>query len=255
MIHSEGRPKIAIVDPNTLAAMGLKQILQDIMPIMSVDNYGSFLELEANQPDQYFHYFVAMNIVLENRAFFRQMGLTDEQIIRAQVTKAILDLAKAGKLQPGAQLVIGCSTSEIAGGQIGKASAPEIGEWVAGAVLNVCGQRGFVPIFQCCEHLNRSLVMPLSAAKENRYVRVNAIPQPKAGGSVPAAAWKQMEDPCLVMAVQADAGLDIGDTLIGMHLRPVAVPARLAADHGGYARVTAATTRPKYIGGSRAQYE
>ena len=114
--------------------------------------------------------------------------MTDEQVIRAQVTKAILDLAKAAKLQPGSQLVIGCSTSEIAGGQIGKASAPEIGEWVAGTVLNVCRQREFIPIFQCCEHLNRALVMPKSAAVAAGYIRVNAIPQPKAGGSVPASS-------------------------------------------------------------------
>ena len=145
--------------------------------------------------------------------------MTDEQIIRAQVTKAILDLAKAGNLQPGAQLVVGCSTSEIAGEQIGKASAPEIGEWVAAAVLNVCRQREFIPIFQCCEHLNRSLVMPLSAAKECRYVRVNAIPQPKAGGSVPAAAWKLLEEPCLVMNVQADAIINSENAgAVGMEL-------------------------------------
>lgn len=175
-------------------------------------------------------------------------------MIRAQVTKAILDLVKAAKLQPGAQIVVGCSTSEIAGGQIGKASVPEIGEWVAGAVLNVCSQQGLIPIFQCCEHLNRSLVMPLPAAKENRYVQVNAIPQPKAGGSVPAAAWKLMEEPCLVMNVQADAGIDIGDTLIGMHLRPVAVPYRGEIKKIGNANLVCAWSRLPYVGGERAVY-
>ena len=181
--------------------------------------------------------------------------MTDEQIIRAQVTKAILDLAKAGNLQPGAQIVVGCSTSEIAGGQIGKASAPEIGEWVAEAVLSVCQQKELIPIFQCCEHLNRSLVMPLFAAKESRYVRVNAIPQPKAGGSVPAAAWKLLDDPCLVMNVQADAGLDIGDTLIGMHLRPVAVPYRGEIKNIGHANLVCAYSRLPYVGGERAVYQ
>ena len=181
--------------------------------------------------------------------------MTDEQMIRAQVTRAILDLAKAGNLQPGAQLVIGCSTSEIAGGQIGKASAPEIGEWVAAAVLSVCRQKELIPIFQCCEHLNRSLVMPLFAAKESRYVRVNAIPQPKAGGSVPAAAWKLLDDPCLVMNVQADAGLDIGDTLIGMHLRPVAVPYRGEIKNIGHANLVCAYSRLPYVGGERAVYQ
>ena len=180
--------------------------------------------------------------------------MTDQEIIRAQVTKAILDLAKAAKLQPGAQIVVGCSTSEIAGGRIGKASVPEIGEWVAGAVLNVCAQRGFIPVFQCCEHLNRSLVMPAKAARESRYTLVNAVPQPKAGGSAPAAAWKMMEEPCLVKSVQADAGLDIGDTLIGMHLRPVAVPYRGEIKQIGHANLVCAYSRLPYVGGERAVY-
>lgn len=181
--------------------------------------------------------------------------MTEQEMIRAQVTKAILDVAAAGHLEAGAQFVVGCSTSEIAGGKIGKASVPEIGEWVAGAVLNVCRQKGLIPIFQCCEHLNRSLVMPLSFAKELGYIRVNAVPQPKAGGSVPAAAWKMMEEPCLVMRVQADAGIDIGDTLIGMHLRPVAVPFRGEITRIGQANLVCAYSRLPYVGGARAVYE
>ena len=109
--------------------------------------------------------------------------MTDREIISAQVTKAILDLAVAGKLQKGDQLVIGCSTSEIAGGKIGKASVPEIGEWVAAAALRTCEAKGLIPIFQCCEHLNRALVMPLEAARTLGYTRVHAIPQPKAGAA------------------------------------------------------------------------
>ena len=182
------------------------------------------------------------------------MTMTDQEMITAQVTKALLDLKTAGKLQPGAQIVIGCSTSEIAGGKIGKASAPQIGEWVAGAVLRFCENMQFVPIFQCCEHLNRSLVLPLATAEKFGYRQVCAVPQPKAGGSVPAAAWKMMERPCLVMAVQADAGLDIGDTLIGMHLKSVAVPYRGEIDQVGHAHVVAAYTRLPYIGGERAVY-
>lgn len=178
----------------------------------------------------------------------------DRETIRQQVAQAIRELARAGRLQPGAQVVIGCSTSEISGGQIGKASAPEIGEWVAGAALDTCREHGLIPIFQCCEHLNRALVMPLFAAKESRYTQVNAVPQPKAGGSVPAAAWKMMEEPCLVMAVRADAGIDIGDTLIGMHLRPVAVPFRGTVKTVGEARVVMAYSRLPYVGGARAVY-
>ncbi len=181
--------------------------------------------------------------------------MTEQEMIRAQVTKAVLDVAAAGKLEKGAQIVVGCSTSEIAGGQIGHASVPEIGEWVASAVLNVCAQKGLTPIFQCCEHLNRALVMPKSAAIAAGYTRVSAIPQPKAGGSVPAAAWKMMEDPCLVMRVQADAGVDIGDTLIGMHLRPVAVPYRGEIKQVGSAHVVCAYSRLPYIGGERAVYK
>ena len=180
--------------------------------------------------------------------------MTEQEMIMASVTKALLDLKAAAKLQPGAQIVIGCSTSEIAGGKIGKASVPEIGEWVAKAAISVCNQLGLVPIFQCCEHLNRALVMPQDAAIRHGYTQVCAVPQPKAGGSVPAAAWKLMERPCLVMAVQADAGLDIGDTLIGMHIRPVAVPYRGAIAAIGHAHVNAAYARLPYIGGERAVY-
>ncbi len=181
--------------------------------------------------------------------------MTDQEMIRAQVTKAVLDVAAAGKLEKGAQIVIGCSTSEIAGGQIGHASVPEIGEWVASAVLNVCSQKGFIPIFQCCEHLNRALVMPKSAAVAAGYIRVNAIPQPKAGGSVPAAAWKLLREPVLALNVQADAAIDVGDTLVGMHIRPVAVPLRPQYPSLGAARVVIAYSRFPLIGGQRAVYE
>ena len=181
--------------------------------------------------------------------------MTDYEMITAQVTKALLDLKIAGKLQLGAQVVIGCSTSEVAGGKIGKNSAPQIGEWIAEAVLKFCKNANLTPIFQCCEHLNRSLVMDKEAAEKAGYTQVCAIPQPKAGGSVPAAAWKMLENPCLVMAVQAHAGLDIGDTLIGMHLRPVAVPFRGEIDKVGSAHVTCAYSRLPYIGGERAVYQ
>ena len=181
--------------------------------------------------------------------------MTDQEMIQAQVTKALLDLKIAGKLQPGAQIVIGCSTSEIAGGKIGKASVPLMGEWVAQAVLSFCAAHELVPVFQCCEHLNRALVMPLAAALRFGYTRVNAVPQPKAGGSVPAAAWRMMDSPCLVYQVQADAGVDIGDTLIGMHLRPVAVPYRGDITQVGHARVVTAYSRLPYIGGERAVYQ
>ena len=168
--------------------------------------------------------------------------------------ESIEELVRAGHLEPGSLIVLGCSTSEITGARIGKGSVPELGIIVAQAFLSSCRVRDMHPVFQCCEHLNRALVMPKSAAVAAGYIRVNAIPQPKAGGSVPAAAWKMMEDPCLVMRVQADAGVDIGDTLIGMHLKPVAVPYRGEIRQVGNARVVCAFTRLPYIGGERAVY-
>ena len=179
----------------------------------------------------------------------------ERQQIERELRAAMEAVCAAGRLQPGAQMVIGCSTSEIVGGVIGHASAPEVGAWVAETVLAFCAERGYTPVFQCCEHLNRALVIPLAAAEKHGYDRVCAVPQPKAGGSVPAAAWTRMEAPALVTHVRADAGLDIGDTLIGMHLRDVAVPFRCpGVAQIGQAHLTMAYTRLPFIGGSRAVY-
>ncbi|MBR1586180.1 MAG: TIGR01440 family protein [Clostridia bacterium] len=178
----------------------------------------------------------------------------DQTQISAQIHQALAELSEAARLEKGAWIVTGCSTSEIAGGRIGKASVPEIGEWVARAVIDFCEEHGFVPLFQCCEHLNRALVMPLQAAKERDLIRVSAVPQPKAGGSVPAAAWRMLREPCLVLQARADAGIDIGDTLIGMHIRPVAVPFRGEVRQIGYANLVCAFSRLPYIGGERAVY-
>ena len=108
--------------------------------------------------------------------------------------------------------------------------------------------------FQCCEHLNRSLVVERAVAEKYNYEIVCAVPQPKAGGSLATAAYRRMSDPVLVSAISADAGIDVGLTLIGMHLRRVAVPVRLPVTHVGQALVTAARTRPALIGGERACY-
>ena len=151
-------------------------------------------------------------------------------------------------------LVVGCSTSEIAGGVIGHASQPNLGEDVAGAILETANKLGFDTAFQCCEHLNRALVMEEAAAEKYGYEIVAAVPHPKAGGSCASAAYRMMEKPVLVEAVSADAGLDIGQTLIGMHLKRVAVPVRLSMDKIGSALITAARTRPALIGGERAKY-
>ena len=157
-------------------------------------------------------------------------------------------------LNPIRLLVIGASSSEIAGGVIGHNSTYEFGEAVAQAALEVCKTHGAGAAFQCCEHLNRALIMERNEAERRGCEIVSVIPQIKAGGSLATAAWKLMDDPVAVLSVQADAGLDIGLTLIGMHLRRVAVPVRLENRQVGSAVAVAAGTRPMLVGGERAVY-
>ena len=168
---------------------------------------------------------------------------------------AINELLDRANLAPGGLVVIGCSSSEIAGGVIGHDSAPQLAEAVLDGVLPALSERGLCLAAQCCEHLNRALIVEWALAVQRGYEIVCAVPKPKAGGSFAAAAWNRMEAPVAVEHVQAEAGLDIGQTLIGMHLKSVAVPVRLSVQKIGQALLTAAVTRPKYIGGSRTQYE
>ena len=177
-----------------------------------------------------------------------------EEIVRG-LDEAVEALAAAGSIGPGGLIVLGCSTSEVVGARIGKGSVPELGEIIARAMLDSCRRRGLDAAFQCCEHLNRALVMESRVLRERRLIQVRAIPQPKAGGSVPAAAWKLLEAPALAAGVQADAGIDVGDTLVGMHIRPVAVPLRIGTGRVGQANLVLAYSRLPYIGGSRAVYE
>ena len=176
--------------------------------------------------------------------------------IYAQASAAIAELCNENRthFNPVRMLAVGCSSSEIAGGTIGHDSTYEYGEAVARAVADQAKALGFAPAFQCCEHLNRALVMERAEAERYGCTIVCAVPRKKAGGSLATAAWKLMKSPVLVEKVQADAGLDIGLTLIGMHLKPVAVPVRLNTKQVGCALVTAARTRPKLIGGERAAY-
>ena len=162
-------------------------------------------------------------------------------------------IERAG-LKPGAILVVGCSTSEVLGGSIGKASSPETGKALFEGISRACSESGVWLAAQCCEHLNRAIVVERAGAPAG-YEEVNAIPQPKAGGSFASAAYSAFSDPVVLEEIRADAGLDIGRTLIGMHLKKVAVPLRLENDTIGHATVVAARTRPKYIGGSRAVYK
>ena len=178
---------------------------------------------------------------------------TLEQVIIDTKT-AVSELAEAAGLKAGDLLVVGCSSSEICGGLIGHASSPETGKVVAEAILEFCNERGIFLAAQCCEHLNRALIVEAAAAEKFGYEEVCVIPQPKAGGSFATAVYAAMEQPVAVEHVRAKAGLDIGGTLIGMHLKEVAVPLRLQVKQIGAASVAAARTRPKLIGGVRACY-
>ena len=176
-----------------------------------------------------------------------------EQIIKD--TKAALnELVERAALKEGELLVVGCSSSEICGGMIGHASSPETGRVVAETILSFCNERGIFLAAQCCEHLNRALIIEAKAAEKFGYEEVCVIPQPKAGGSFATAVYQAMEHPVAVEHIRAKAGLDIGGTMIGMHLREVAVPLRLEIKSIGEASVAAARTRPKLIGGIRAHY-
>lgn len=181
----------------------------------------------------------------------------DTQKLYNQTREAIEELlGKAGApFYPTELLVIGCSSSEALGGDIGHASSPEAGAVMARAAVECTREHGIALAAQCCEHLNRALVMERSEAVKRGYQMVWAVPQPKAGGSFAAGVWALMSEPVLVERVEADAGLDIGDTLIGMHLRRVAVPIRLERGEIGNAHVTAALCRMPLIGGARAKYE
>ena len=181
--------------------------------------------------------------------------MESDNMIRNELDRALVFLKENGRLRQGARVVIGCSTSEVIGGRIGKNSAPALGEIIAAQIIETCAREGLAPIFQCCEHLNRCLVTEREIAEEDRLVLVRAIPQPKAGGSVPAAAWKLLKDPVLALRVQCDAGMDIGDTLIGMHMRPVVVPVHTDHKRIGEANLVLARSRAKYTGGPRAQYD
>lgn len=182
------------------------------------------------------------------------MQSSDAKAIGASVLEAVRYLIDQGSIPPGGLVVLGCSTSEIGGGRIGKSGSPELGREVVRGAMKACRAGGVVLAVQCCEHLNRALVLPREAARARGYAPVAAVPYPHAGGSAASAAYRLLQDPVLVERVEADGGIDIGDTLIGMHLRPVAVPLRPQAPAIGAAHVTMAFARPKYIGGPRARY-
>lgn len=177
------------------------------------------------------------------------------ELIKQQAKSAVTELLSVAGLQKGDILVIGCSSSEIVGETIGHGSSIEAAEAVFEAIYPILKEQGIYLAAQCCEHLNRALIIERACAKAYGLEEVCVVPQPKAGGSFATTAWANFESPVAVEEIRAQAGLDIGGTLIGMHLCRVAVPVRLTENRIGDAILLAARTRPKYIGGSRAKYE
>lgn len=173
--------------------------------------------------------------------------------IRNEAKLAAQQICQAGKLKKGQILVVGCSTSEVAGHKVGSHSSPEMGQAIYEGIQEVLAPQGIYLAAQCCEHLNRAIIVERAAVPFADIC--NVVPQPKAGGSFATAAYRNFEDPVAVEEIRADAGLDIGGTLIGMHLKRVAVPVRLSIKQIGCAGILCARTRPKYVGGPRAVYK
>ena len=175
--------------------------------------------------------------------------------ITEQARTVVTELLEQAKLKPGALLVIGCSSSEMVGQRIGKGSSMEAAQAAFKGIYPILQENGIQLAVQCCEHLNRSLIMERAVAEARGYEIVNVMPQPHAGGSFAVTAWNTFADPVAVETIVADAGIDIGSTLIGMHLRRVAVPVRTSVMFIGEAVVVCARTRAKYVGGPRAIYQ
>ena len=173
--------------------------------------------------------------------------------IREQAAEACRELCEKAGLRKGQILVVGCSSSEICGSKIGSSSSPETTEDVFSGIYEILQEKGIYLAAQCCEHLNRALIIEQEAVTDQEIV--NVVPQPKAGGSFATAAYRHFRHPVAVEEIRADGGIDIGNTLIGMHLKRVAVPVRLDNNRIGQACVTAARVRQKFIGGVRACYD
>ncbi len=179
----------------------------------------------------------------------------DLNILNEQAECAINELISVSGVSKGDIVVVGCSSSEIIGGHIGKNSSIEAAQTVFSVIYSALKKKGIYLAAQCCEHLNRALIIERECAEKYGYEIVNVVPWQHAGGSFATTAYASFDEPVAVEHIKAHAGLDIGDTLIGMHLRDVAVPVRLSARKLGEANLVAARTRAKFIGGERAHYQ
>ena len=173
--------------------------------------------------------------------------------VKEESANAARQLAEAARLHKGQIVVVGCSTSEVVGHNVGSWSTPEVANAIFEGLNSVFAPMGVYIAAQCCEHLNRALIVEHEAVPNGEIV--NVMPQPKAGSSFATAAYHSLRHPVALEEIRADAGLDIGGTLIGMHLKKVAVPVRLQQNHIGQAILLAARVRPKFIGGERAIYD
>ncbi|MBQ9935398.1 MAG: TIGR01440 family protein [Lachnospiraceae bacterium] len=177
------------------------------------------------------------------------------QEIYNQAKAATQEVVTQSKLEAGDILVVGCSSSEIIGETIGNASSIDAAKSAFDGIIDVLKANGIYLAAQCCEHLNRAIIIEKELAVRDRMEIVNVVPQPKAGGSFATTAYKEFTNPVAVEHIKADAGMDIGDTLIGMHLKEVAVPLRISINSIGEAHLVCARTRAKFIGGERAVYD
>lgn len=175
--------------------------------------------------------------------------------IKKEAEEVAEELIETAKLEEGEILVVGCSTSEAAGEKIGTFSNKDLGTAIFEGIYTAAQRHGIYVAAQCCEHLNRALILEKEAAQKYGFEIVSVVPQPKAGGSFATAAYRGLKNAVAVEYIQAHAGMDIGDTLIGMHLKHVAVPVRISKKKIGEANLVCARTRPKYIGGERAVYK
>lgn len=181
--------------------------------------------------------------------------MTDLEEIKLQAGAAAGELIKLAKLEKGDILVVGCSSSEACGEKIGTHSSEDMAKAIFNGIYAETQKHGVYLAAQCCEHLNRALIVEKACAEQYGLERVNVVPKPKAGGSFATAAFAGFDKPFAVEEVKAQAGMDIGDTLIGMHLARVAVPVRLSVKKIGEANLVCARVRPKFVGGERAHYD
>lgn len=174
--------------------------------------------------------------------------------LKDQAKHVLQELTLKSKLSSGDIVIIGCSTSEVIGKEIGTCSNMDVAEKLFDGFIDIVNEHGLFLTAQCCEHLNRAVVIEQEVAEKLDLEIVNVVPAIKAGGAFSTVCWNNLKRPVVVEKIKADCGIDIGGTLIGMQIKPVVVPIRTSIRNIGYANIVCARRRPKFIGGERAQY-